>query len=74
MTLFSPRAALLLISLISAQSAMAQTGLTASARAALSTAQQVAGPDTSAQANDGLTGVDHYPGTAPVPQPKPRAH
>jgi hypothetical protein len=73
MTLFNPRAALLLIGLITAQCAMAHTGLTASSHTAFGAAQQATAPDTTAEADEGLTGVDHYPGVMPGPKPKPKA-
>jgi hypothetical protein len=72
MSLFRTRAALLLIGLITAQ-AMAQAAPSTSAHATHGAAQQSTPQDTPAQADDGLTGVDHYPGTSPVPLPKPKA-
>jgi hypothetical protein len=72
MSLFHTRAALLLIGLIAAQ-AMAQAAPSTRAHANLGAAQQATPPNSTAAADDGLTGVDHYPGTSPLPLPKPRA-
>ncbi len=73
MSLSRTRTALLLIGLITAQAAMAQAAQSTRAHATHGAAQQATPQDTSAQADDGLTGVDHYPGTSPVPLPKPKA-
>jgi hypothetical protein len=73
MSFFHTRAALLLIGLIAAQAAMAHNSPSASAHAALRATQQATLQDTSAPADDGLTGVDHIPGTTPLPLPKPKA-
>ncbi|MEY2844080.1 MAG: hypothetical protein RI920_2117 [Pseudomonadota bacterium] len=52
---------------------MSHNAPSAGAHATLSAPQQATPPDTTAAADDGLTGVDHIPGTAPVPLPKPKA-